>query len=113
MIKAVFYTRNDKIFGLKIDGHAYYGGFFAKDVVCASVSALVINTLNSISKYTKDKLEVKEYRSGLIKFKIDGAISPQSDLLLKSLQLGLTDIYGEYGDKYIRVYFREVKSCLR
>ncbi len=112
MIKAVFYTRDNDIFGLKIVGHADYG-CCGKDVVCAGVSALIINTVNSIEKFTLDKLIVKEYESGLVKFKIAGPVSDSSRLLLKSLRLGLCDIYGEYGDKYIRIYFREVKSCLR
>ena len=107
MIKAVFYSKNNTYFGFKISGHAEYG-CCGKDVVCAGVSALVINTVNSIDEFTEDSTCTEEYEDGLVKFKIIGDVSPKSKLLLKSLRLGLCSIYEEYGDKYIRVYFREV-----
>ena len=46
----------------------------------------------------------------MTKVKIKGIVSPESELLLKSLRLGLCKIYEEYGDDYITVFFREVKS---
>ena len=110
MIKAIFYSKDNKIFGFKISGHAEYG-CCGKDVVCAGVPALVINTVNSIEEFTEDSVVTEESKDGLVRFKIIGNVSPQSKLLLKSLRLGLCSIYEEYGDKYIQVYFREVKSC--
>ena len=107
MIKAVFYTKNNSYFGFKITGHANYG-CCGKDVVCAGVSALVINTINSIEKFTDDITFTEEFESGLVKFKISGKVSPESKLLLRSLRLGLCSIYEEYGNKYIRIRFREV-----
>ena len=113
MIKAVFYSRNNEYFGFKITGHADYG-CCGKDVVCAGTSALVINTVNSIDRFTDDSTVTEETSDGgLVKFKVIGKVSPESKLLLRSLRLGLCSIYEEYGDKYIRIYFREVKSCLR
>ena len=35
-------------------GHAGYGFFFQKDVVCASVSVLVINTVNALEEIAKE-----------------------------------------------------------
>ena len=107
MIKAIFYSRDNKVFGFKIKGHAEYGRC-GKDVVCAGVSALVINTVNSIESFTEDCAVTEECQDGLVRFKIVGNVSPQSKLLLKSLRLGLCSIYEEYGDKYIQIYFREV-----
>ena len=60
MIKAVFYTKNNTYFGFKISGHADYG-CCGKDVVCAGVSALVINTINSIEKFTNDITVTEEF----------------------------------------------------
>ena len=107
MIKAIFYSKNNKYFGFKIAGHADYG-CCGKDVVCAGVSALVINTVNSIEQFTKDSTCCEEFESGLVKFKIMGDVSSESKLLLRALRLGLCSIYEEYGDKYIQIYFREV-----
>ena len=107
MIKAVFYTKNNKMFGFKISGHAEYG-CCGKDVVCAGTSALVINTVNAIEEYSGDSCVCEEHDDGLVKFKVVGNVSPESYLLLKALRLGLISIYEEYGDKYIRIYFREV-----
>ena len=107
MIKVCFYSKDNSYFGFKVSGHANYG-CCGKDVVCAGVSALVINTINSIEKFTEDNTVTEEFQSGLVKFKISGKVSPESKLLLRSLRLGLCSIYEEYGNKYIRIRFREV-----
>lgn len=107
MIKAVFYTKQNKIFGFKISGHANYSRH-GKDVVCAGTSALVINTVNAIEEFSGDSCVCEEHDSGLVKFKVVGEVGPESYLLLKTLRLGLCSIYEEYGDKFIRIYFREV-----
>lgn len=107
MIKAIFYSRNNKYFGFKISGHAEYG-CCGRDVVCAGTSALVINTINSIDKFTQDSTVTEECEDGLVRFKIVGDVSSESRLLLRSLRLGLCSIYEEYGDDYIQIYFREV-----
>ena len=107
MIRVCFYLKDNTYFGFKIKGHADYG-CCGKDVVCAGVSALVINTINSIEELTGDCSCVEEFESGLVKFKIVGKVSNESKLLLKALRLGLCSIYEEYGDKYIRIFFREV-----
>jgi hypothetical protein len=44
----------------------------------------------------------------MIKCKITGNVSPEGELLIKSLRLGLCDIYKQYEDEYIRVFIREV-----
>ena len=41
-------------------------------------------------------------------FHFTGTISAESKLLMDSLILGLTDIAESYGDKYIKIRFREV-----
>ena len=110
MIKAIFYSKDETYFGFKISGHAEYG-CCGKDVICAGVSALVINTVNSIEEFTQDSVVTEECENGLVRFKIVGNVSSESKLLLKALRLGLCSIYEEYGDKYIQIFFREVKSC--
>ncbi len=46
----VFRNRNEKYIGFDCKGHAGYANY-GEDVICAGVSALVINTVNAISRY--------------------------------------------------------------
>ena len=66
-----------------INGHAMYAEA-GSDIVCAAVSALVINTINSIEEFTDD-------------------LSAATELLMDSLMLGLTNIVEAYGEEYLKV----------
>ena len=96
MTNIVFYRKAGKIIGFLSKGHAGYG-VRGTDVVCASVSALIINTVNSVEKLTDDKCESRiNDRKATIDFEIDGEVSPQSELLFKSLEFGLNEIAAAY-----------------
>ena len=43
----------ESVTGFRIEGHAGYAKH-GKDIVCAAVSALVMNTMNSIHSFTSD-----------------------------------------------------------
>ena len=104
MIKVIKYVNEeDKIVGFKCSGHANYAEE-GQDIICSAVSSLVINTVNSIEKYTSDNFDNKEdEESGLIDFLIHSDISNESELLLKSLFLGLQGIIEAYGEQYISI----------
>ena len=92
----LYARRGGDIFGLQVKGHAGFG-VRGTDVVCASVSILVINTINSIQKLTSDKCNEKvNARKATIDFEIDGVVSKESKLLLDSMKLGLDNIAAEY-----------------
>ena len=76
---------------------------------CAAVSVLTVNMANSVEKFTDDgfKGSVDE-KTGQFIFHFTGTVSAESKLLMDSLILGLTDIAESYGDKYIKIRFREV-----
>jgi uncharacterized protein YsxB (DUF464 family) len=94
--------------GFEVSGHAGYAKR-GEDIVCAAISVLTINTINSIEKFTDDKFVLKQNeRTGFISFKLKGKPGDEASLLLKSMILGLTDIVKEYGDEYIRLIFKEV-----
>ena len=96
----------ESITGFASEGHAGYARH-GKDIVCAAVSALVMNTMNSIHAFTSDVFEYDENeKKGIIEFKITSEISPETKLLFKSLLLGLQDIQEEYGEKYLRIVFQ-------
>ena len=96
MTNITFYVKSDStIVGFKSKGHAGYG-VRGTDVVCASVSILLINTVNAIEKLTADKRDYKiNNRRATIDFEMD-TYGEHSQTLLKALRLGVEGIAGEY-----------------
>ncbi len=89
--------------GFLVKGHAGYDEY-GKDIVCAAVSVMVINTINSIEKFTNDYFTVNsDEKSGTIEFDMISNISKESTLLLNSLILGLEGIEEQYGNQYIKI----------
>jgi uncharacterized protein YsxB (DUF464 family) len=73
-------------------------------MVCAAVSALVLNTMNSIEKFTEDKFSCKQdEKSGLIEFIIVSDVSLESVLLMDSMFLGLSGIEKDYNGRFVKV----------
>ena len=102
--------------GFICNGHAGYAkkGLFLNqpDILCASISTLVINTLNSLEEITKeiDNMEVDlDEKSGYIscQFK-EPVINEKSVVLLDAMILGLNYLNKSYGSKYLQVKFEEV-----
>ena len=87
-------------------GHAGYAkaGY---DIVCAAVSALVINTVNSLDAFTDDEIELVE-DDGFVSFRFLKPISEKGTLLMDSLVLGLTEIEHNYKNRYLTVIVKEV-----
>ena len=83
MIKAAFYTRNGHYIGFSVTGHA---GFDEEghDIVCASVSALTVNTVNSLEKFTSDRVITEYCDDGMVKCKLTGNVSPEVNSLLRA-----------------------------
>ena len=111
MIKVAYYKINDDILGFSCKGHAGYAEY-GSDIVCAAVSILVINTINSIQNFTKDSFEYSEDEAkGEIVFYSKDIPSHDSQLLLNSLFLGLKGIQDEYGTRYIQIKKSDKKIC--
>ena len=90
--------------GFRMTGHAEYAEY-GSDIVCAAVSVLVINTINSVEKFTDDEFNraVHEEKD-IVLFGIKSEkVSESAKLLLNSLVLGLEGIQAEYGKKYIKI----------
>ena len=92
--------------GFQISGHAGYEEA-GKDIVCAAVSCLAINTANSIEALTEDATHGQE-EDGLLRFRLIGGCSEKSKLLLDSLVLGLNSIREQYGKEYLRISMKEL-----
>lgn len=104
MIRAIFYQDENNIYyKFELRGHA---GFleYGNDIVCAAVSILAVNTVNSIETFTKDTCIMSEKeKNGILKYEITSTVSSKSQLLLRSFLLGLQSIRDIYGKKYISI----------
>lgn len=89
-------------------GHAEYADP-GEDIICAAVSVLVINTINSVEHLVHDEFDlVTEQESGLVDFSLKDGYSSESLLLIQSLVLGLQGIQKNYGTEYMMLIFKEV-----
>ena len=59
MIKISIKKNNNYIEAVSITGHAMYDDF-GKDIVCSSVSSIVITTINAIERINKDSISYTE-----------------------------------------------------
>ena len=109
MIKVSIYKNAENLItGFTVSGHADYSEY-GSDIVCAAVSVLVINTINSIENFSSDRFHVEQDdKKGFIEFHVISPISNNTNLLLSSLALGLQGIEDEYSEKYIKLI--QVKS---
>ena len=90
------------------NGHAGYANA-SEDIVCAVISMLVINTINSIEALTKTvPLVETDQKSGYIHCSFEDDITNDAALLLDAMILGLSQIKEQYGTKYIDVKIKEV-----
>ena len=91
------------------DGHAGYANH-GEDIVCASISVLVINTINSLEQITGEKMRVETDEGvGVIRcIFANQPLKETSKALMDSLVLGLSQIEQQYGNNYCKLTFKEV-----
>ena len=106
MIKAEFIKYGGGLAGFSVSGHAC-AGEYGHDIVCAAVSVLVINTVNSLEAFTDDQFEVQE-DDGYVSFHFTAPVTERGILLMDSLVLGLTEIEHSYNNRYLTVKVKEV-----
>ena len=110
MIRITIYQSQGDIREFNCIGHANYADS-GEDIVCAGVSALVINTINSIEQLTTTRFHLvtdDESNSGLLDVTFTEGVSPEAKLLLDSMILGLQGIQKDYGKRFLRLDFKEV-----
>ena len=108
MIKITFNRHNNDIKAIYASGHAGYEmNQNGHDLVCCAVSALLINTVNSIESLTDDLISSEE-QDGLLIAVIKDNPKEGTKLLIDSLILGLDGIAKQYGNKYLTVDYKEV-----
>lgn len=105
----VFHDSQNQISGIECRGHADFDEY-GKDILCAAVSALTLNFVNSVEKFTDDSFSGQiDEETGNFIFHFSGAkISRESRVLMDSLVFGLTNIRESFGKKYIHIQNKEV-----
>ena len=101
MITVTVSKKNNLYVSFTSKGHAGY------DIICAAVSALVINTVNSLEQLTGDQIQAEE-SDGFVSFSFVKPVTKEGTLLMDSLVLGLTEIENSYSKRYLKVKVREV-----
>lgn len=86
----------DDLAGFEVSGHSGYRN--SDDVICAGVSVLTANTINSLSAIAKvdDKDLDYTYLSGYARYEVRGKPSGDAELLLQSAKLGYMDLAERY-----------------
>ena len=107
MIQISIIRHNNEYSQIKAFGHAEYDDY-GKDIVCSAVSVLIINTANSLEKFTNDLILAETYEDGTTEILIKECPSKEAILLIDSLILGLEGIRNQYGKKYLSVDYKEV-----
>lgn len=116
MTTVIVYKNSSNYKGFVCMGHAGYAkkrwfGGHEPDILCASVSTLVINTLNSMEEFTGEaenmSLTTNE-ETGFIKCDFKDSLNEKSVLLLDAMIFGLQKLSEEYGTEYLQVKFEEV-----
>ena len=108
MITVTVERRNQEITGITAAGHALYDEP-GSDIVCAAVSALMINAANSLEQLTDDDLVIEEDQDGggRLMIALEGEISRDADILMRSLLLGLESIQQNYTNSFLTIRERE------
>ena len=104
-------TRDGEYLGFTCLGHAGHAQAANTDreVVCAAVSVLVINTLNALDTFTEVKMQVDSDEDiGLITCKFETSLSEKARVLMDAMVLGLSDISKQYGSRFCKLKFEEV-----
>ncbi|MCR5546227.1 MAG: ribosomal-processing cysteine protease Prp [Lachnospiraceae bacterium] len=107
MITVTIFRKENQITGIKSIGHAGYADY-GQDIVCAAVSVLLINTMNSIEKFTDEQVTMADAKPGDLEVSFPKGLGHDGKLFIDSLLLGLQEISKEYGDEYLTLIFKEV-----
>ena len=102
-------TNKNEYQGFICMGHAGYAKRNQPDILCAAISALVTNTINSLEVIAEQKPNViANEETGFIRCDLTGCPNGKSALLLDSMVLGLHMLSQDYGEQYLQVKFEEV-----
>ncbi|MBQ8574499.1 MAG: ribosomal-processing cysteine protease Prp [Clostridia bacterium] len=95
MIKARFFTTDNKICGYEISGHS--GSAEAgQDIICAFVSSAAYMAANTLTEIVKAKADI-DVSDGFMSVQIQSKLS-EAQQILEGLRLHLESLAGDYPD---------------
>ncbi len=109
MIRVTLFKRDKGYIGFEVKGHARFADY-GKDIVCASVSILTQNCINSLGDVLKAKVDFKQEDDGYARIYVldkDEEILDKASLLIESMNHGLTWLSDTY-PKYVTTTSKEV-----
>lgn len=112
MIKVILKTKEKSIVGFQVSGHAEYEEI-GKDIVCAGVSVLTYNTINTLEEIIKLTKEIEyNIKDNFIELeiypdKLSDKLMHDTQLVLKSFEMGIISILKEH-QEMIGLYYKEV-----
>lgn len=93
MIKARFFTEDNKICGFEISGHS--GSAVAgEDVICAFVSSAAYMTANTLTEIVGIQADI-DVSDGFMSLKVQSGLS-EAQQILEGLRLHLRSLAGDY-----------------
>ena len=107
----VFVDSNGRYRGFHVEGHSGYGAY-GEDILCAAVSVLTQNTVNSIEALTEDSMTCS-VSDGCLDCRLPESAGTESQLLMNAMMLGLESIEESYRteekeNQYISISTEEV-----
>ncbi len=102
----IFKTGDGKYRSFRCSGHSGYAPE-GEDIVCAAISAVVINTINCLTDLVHEDIEC-EFGDGDIICNFRGDISDKGQLLMDSMIHGLEWIRLQQGGQYLSYTIKEV-----
>ena len=108
MTEIFFVKSKGKYKGFICHGHAEFADP-GEDIVCSAISALTINTINSLECITKDQFDFSaDGDDGHMSMFFKDEATEGGNLLMESLELGLNSIASQYGEQFVKVEIQEV-----
>lgn len=105
MIKVLITEKKGVLESILIEGHANYD-IYGKDIVCASVSALVLCTINNISALEDNSIKItmndNEFKIDVIK------VTKINTMLLNNMIKSLSQLEEKYSKNIKILYRREL-----
>lgn len=100
MIRVVLGVKDGSIVSFSVSGHSGYAES-GEDIVCSAVSALSINTVNSLEAIAQETFEFEEDEDGYLSVEFDHKPSRDAEVLLRAFELGIEGVIDSYGNEFV------------
>ena len=109
MIRFTVFRKDETYKGFLCEGHAEYSEE-GMDIVCAAVSALTVNTINSVEKLTEDPFAFEEKEEGgwlKLEFKEEPSMLERAQDIIRKVKEAYVSPVPADAQERIKAYFVE------